>query len=255
MEKPHTNSCITPAHPAVTFLDAGCRVCRSFTTVSSNILPLLYRSPYTPFFVEWYRRRWTHSGSYSERNGLTGRNTEEWTRGKKLIADRVKISVRYLTAIENEGRKPSYKVLFRLIRSIGISADLIFYPEERNSDTDGAQLVRLIHQCDVRDRKVVLAVVEALLADKKDWGYLSVQTLLHSSSRFCGYSWVSIAQYCHLIGVMPRWFNMNPAIIRNDRSHSKYYEIQKGGQPAHSKTLYCDRNMQSFRAITQQWKA
>ncbi|HOG01770.1 MAG TPA: helix-turn-helix transcriptional regulator [Clostridia bacterium] len=87
---------------------------------------------------------------------------------RELIADRVKISVRYLTAIENEGRKPSYKVLFRLIRSIGISADLIFYPEERNSDTDGAQLVRLIHQCDVRDRKVVLAVVEALLADKKD---------------------------------------------------------------------------------------
>ncbi len=87
---------------------------------------------------------------------------------REQIADRAKISVRYLTAIENEGRKPSYKVLYRLIRSIGISADLVFYPEEQNQDTDYAQLVRLIQQCDVRDRKVVLAVVEALLADKKD---------------------------------------------------------------------------------------
>ena len=86
---------------------------------------------------------------------------------RELIADRANISVRYLTAIENEGRKPSYKVLYRLIRSIGISADLVFYPEEQKADTDYAQIVRLIQQCDVRDRKVVLAVTEALLADKK----------------------------------------------------------------------------------------
>lgn len=50
---------------------------------------------------------------------------------KEQVAKHAKISIRYLTAIENEGRKPSYDVLCRLIRCIGISADLIFYPDKK----------------------------------------------------------------------------------------------------------------------------
>ena len=82
---------------------------------------------------------------------------------RELIAERAKISIRYLTAIENEGRKPSYSVLYRLIRCIGISADLVFYPDKEKADTDDAQIVRLIQQSGVRDRKLVLALVDQML--------------------------------------------------------------------------------------------
>lgn len=89
------------------------------------------------------------------------REANNYTR--EQIAERAKISIRYLTAIENEGRKPSYNVLYRLIRCIGISADLVFYPDRDKADTDDAQLVRLIRQCGVRDRKLVLALVNKMI--------------------------------------------------------------------------------------------
>lgn len=49
---------------------------------------------------------------------------------REVIAERAKIGVRHLAAIENEQRMPSAKVLLRLIRAIGISADLLAYPEK-----------------------------------------------------------------------------------------------------------------------------
>lgn len=84
---------------------------------------------------------------------------------KKQAAKHAKISIRYLTAIENEGRKPSYDVLCRIIRCIGISADLVFYPDKEKIDTDEAQLVRLILQCSARDRKLLLVLVNQMLVN------------------------------------------------------------------------------------------
>ena len=46
------------------------------------------------------------------------------------IADRVGITPRYLYRIENEGKKPSFDILYALIRELSISPDLIFYPEK-----------------------------------------------------------------------------------------------------------------------------
>ena len=42
------------------------------------------------------------------------------------LSERVGISHRYLTAIENEDRRPSYEVLSKLLRNLGLSADSIF---------------------------------------------------------------------------------------------------------------------------------
>ena len=82
------------------------------------------------------------------------------------LAERAGISTRYLTAIENENRKPKFDVLYRLIRSLGISADYIFYSETAETENDCTQLVRLIQQCDVRDRKLVAALVNQMLDSK-----------------------------------------------------------------------------------------
>ena len=46
---------------------------------------------------------------------------------REQVAERAGISTRYLSAIENEQREPSYDVLYRLFHSLGISADTIFY--------------------------------------------------------------------------------------------------------------------------------
>ena len=48
----------------------------------------------------------------------------------ETLANRVEITERYLYRIENEGKKPSFNVLHKLVRELNISADSIFYPEK-----------------------------------------------------------------------------------------------------------------------------
>ena len=50
----------------------------------------------------------------------------------ELLASKVGISERYLYRIENEKKKPSFDVLYRLIRELNIPADSIFYPERKS---------------------------------------------------------------------------------------------------------------------------
>lgn len=82
------------------------------------------------------------------------------------LADRVGISERYLYRIENEGKKPSYDVLYALIRTLAISPDLIFYPERPSKDSETENLVRLLHSCDDKSLSVVRATIEALLENQ-----------------------------------------------------------------------------------------
>ena len=83
---------------------------------------------------------------------------------REQIAERAKIGVRHLAAIENEQRMPSVKVLLRLIRANGISADLVAYPERTSVDTEEVkeinQLIRLIHICGRKARRAAKAMLE-----------------------------------------------------------------------------------------------
>jgi transcriptional regulator with XRE-family HTH domain len=92
------------------------------------------------------------------------RNEKDLTR--EQLAEIINISPRYLMSIENENKKPSYDVLFRLVRELGISADTIFYPENQNVDTKVEQLARLLYLCDERELKIATATVKSLLENK-----------------------------------------------------------------------------------------
>jgi transcriptional regulator with XRE-family HTH domain len=85
---------------------------------------------------------------------------------REQTAERVGIGVRHLAAIENEQRKPSAEVMCRLVRAIGISADLIIYPTSIPSEPEDtheiAQLIRLIRICNKRTRRAAKAMLEVL---------------------------------------------------------------------------------------------
>ena len=85
---------------------------------------------------------------------------------REQLAEIINITPRYLMSIENENKKPSYDVLFRLIRELGISADTIFYPENQHVDTKVEQLVRSLYLCDDRELKIATATIQALLDNK-----------------------------------------------------------------------------------------
>ena len=81
----------------------------------------------------------------------------------EALANKVDITERYLYRIENEGKKPSFDVLHKLVRELIISADLIFYPEKPSKDSEVENLLRMLSVCDERSLEVVKATAKALI--------------------------------------------------------------------------------------------
>lgn len=81
----------------------------------------------------------------------------------EALAEKVGITERYLYRIENEGKKPSYDVLCKLIRELSISPDSIFYPEKPSKDSEVENLIRMLYSCDERSLEVVKATAKALI--------------------------------------------------------------------------------------------
>lgn len=79
------------------------------------------------------------------------------------LADKVGVSERYIYRIENEGQKPSFDVLYKIIRELSISPDLIFYPEKSKKDTELEEFVRMLYKCDERSLQIIKATTKAAL--------------------------------------------------------------------------------------------
>jgi transcriptional regulator with XRE-family HTH domain len=86
---------------------------------------------------------------------------------REQLAEIINITPRYLMSIENESKKPSYDILFKLIRELGITSDNIFYPECQKTNTKIEQLIRLLYLCNERELNIVTATVNALLQNKE----------------------------------------------------------------------------------------
>ncbi len=82
------------------------------------------------------------------------------------LADKIGISTRYLYRLENDGKKPSFDVLYKLIRTLSVSPDLIFYPEKTANKSEIENLVRMLYGCDKRSLHVIYATVKALLENE-----------------------------------------------------------------------------------------
>ena len=81
----------------------------------------------------------------------------------EALAEKLDITERYLYRIENEHKKPSYDILFRLIRALSIDPDLIYYPEKKTKQDDMVSLIRMLYQCDEHSLLIIKATIKAAL--------------------------------------------------------------------------------------------
>jgi len=86
----------------------------------------------------------------------------------EALAEKVDVTARYLYRIENEGQKPSYDVLCKLIRELSIDPNLIFFPEKPVKDTEMEGLVRSLYRCDRRSMAIIEATVKAALESQPE---------------------------------------------------------------------------------------
>ena len=89
------------------------------------------------------------------------REKREYTR--EQIAERAGISPRFVSAIENDRRKPSLDVLIRVIKATGASFDEVLAPQTAAEDEVTDRIKRLISQCSQRDQELVLSLIDQML--------------------------------------------------------------------------------------------
>lgn len=79
------------------------------------------------------------------------------------LANQVGISERFIYRIENEGKKPSYEILYKLIRELAIVPDQIFFPEKQIKDSEMETIICMLHNCDERSMQIIKATIKAAL--------------------------------------------------------------------------------------------
>ena len=100
------------------------------------------------------------------------------------LAAKVGVTERFIYCIENEGKKPSYDILYKLIRELSILPDRIFFPEKQIEDSEMENLVRMLYNCDERSMQIIKATVKAALDSQPREGKkpMSVGMLMGSSA-------------------------------------------------------------------------
>ena len=81
----------------------------------------------------------------------------------ETLANKVGVTERFIYRIENEGKKPSYEILYKIIRELAIVPDQIFFPEKQVKESEMENLVRMLYNCDERSMQIIKATVRAAL--------------------------------------------------------------------------------------------
>ena len=79
------------------------------------------------------------------------------------LAAKVGVTERFIYRIENEGKKPSYDILYKLIRELSILPDQIFFPEKLTENSEMESIVRMLYNCDERSLRIIKATIIAAL--------------------------------------------------------------------------------------------
>lgn len=84
----------------------------------------------------------------------------------EALAEKIGVTERYLYRLENEGKKPAYNVLFKLIRELSINPDFIFYPEKEQKCDEIDYLIRMLYMCNKHSIAILTATLTALLENQ-----------------------------------------------------------------------------------------
>ena len=79
------------------------------------------------------------------------------------LAEKIGVTARYIMALENECKRPGIDNLLRLIHTLNIPADAIIYPEQKGSENENEQFLRMFKRLNCRDKKIICATIKEML--------------------------------------------------------------------------------------------
>jgi len=96
---------------------------------------------------------------------------------QERLGEMVDLGQRHIMSIEKDEKYPSFESMCRIIRVLGINANLIFFPDNAElEDSLIERLLRLLSQFDERELRIVIALVEAYLSSRNKQDYTGVTT-------------------------------------------------------------------------------
>ena len=103
----------------------------------------------------------------SKRIGRILRETRE-AQGltRTQLSEKSTVSDRQISAIELNEKGPSMNSLELLIRSLGLSADRLFYPELSENDPMLTQIMNLSASCTEQQKRMIISFINMLLDEK-----------------------------------------------------------------------------------------
>lgn len=78
------------------------------------------------------------------------------------LADQSGVGLRHIQNIENGSVNPSYECLVYLIKRLGMSANLLFYPETALQDIELERFIGKYLSCNDLERKILLHTAECM---------------------------------------------------------------------------------------------
>ena len=85
-------------------------------------------------------------------------------RARSYLKKAPSVSDRYLPL--SSVKRPSLNSLELLLRSLGASADQLFYPELSENDPTLAQILHLAGVCNARQKRMIVAFIQMLQAEE-----------------------------------------------------------------------------------------
>ena len=83
------------------------------------------------------------------------------------LAEKTGLSSRYINAIENEGKRTSFKTFIEISTFLNISVDEIMYPASPNKDSRRKYIDAMIDQLDEKSIKITEGFLETLIEVNK----------------------------------------------------------------------------------------
>ena len=78
------------------------------------------------------------------------------------LADQTGVGLRHIQDIEHARTNPSYEVLLLLVRRLGISGDMLFYPDTEEENLEVERFLGKYRACTEGEREVILRTVECM---------------------------------------------------------------------------------------------
>jgi len=82
------------------------------------------------------------------------------------LAKKLQVTPRHIMSIENSKQKPSYYLLFRLIRELSIPANLIFYPEATQTNKELERAFSMLCMCNDKELETITLILQSMLKIK-----------------------------------------------------------------------------------------